>query len=251
MYSMSPDHYLAKAEKYGLLADYYKYINPTLHIYYYKKHYNNIQKAVASERSAFTDSTPEQQAKIRLLHVAPDAPNVDIYVNGTRIIKDFPYKSVTDYLALPKGKYQMDIYPTGNQISTIISRKIIVESGKSYTLATVGSENNLKLLTYHEEFNVPNGEAKLRFIHLSPETAPMDLAVKHADCVFTNIPFRKSTNYLGVTPMTLDLEARLSGTETIALEIPNTEFMPNTIHSIYIIGLENERAPLEALILSP
>lgn len=251
MQSMNPHDYFNKAEMYGLLSDYYKYNNPTLHIYYYKKHFNNLQKAVASQRSEYTESTTELPAKVRLLHAAPDTPNVDVYVNGTRILKDFPYKKKTDYLTLPKGKYQVDIYPTGNQVSTVFSKKLIVDSSKSYTLAAAGSGINLRLLTYEDEITVPQGEAKLRFVHLSPDTQPVDLAVKNADLVFSNISFRKSSNYLGVTPMTLDLEARVSGTNSVALELPNVQLLPNTINSIYIIGMESERTPKEALLLIP
>lgn len=251
MQQYSAHNYFEKASMYGLLADYYKYSNPTLHIYYYKKHVNNLQKAIASQRSDVNPTTNVIPAKVRLLHAAPDAPNVDVYVNGTRILKDFPYKKVTDYLNLPKGKYQIDIYPTGNLVSTVISKKVDVDNNKFYTLAAAGSGKNLKLLTFEDNTDVPNGESKVRFIHLSPDTPPVDIAVKNADVVFRNVSFRKASNYLGVTPMNVDLETRLTGTDKVVLSLPNVNLQPNTAYSIYAIGFENREPELDALILIP
>ncbi|WP_042346655.1 DUF4397 domain-containing protein [Bacillus massiliigorillae] len=251
MQSRNAHHYFEKASMYGMLADYYKYCNPTLHIYYYKKHLNSLQKAIASQRSVMGTDSTETPAKVRILHAAPDAPNVDVYINGTRILKDFPYKKITDYLPLPQGKYQVDIYPTGNQVSTIISRKVEVQNGKIYTLAATGNGKNLKLLTYEDHPIVPHGEAKVRFIHLAPDAPAVDIAVKHGDIIFPNIAYRKATNYLGVTPMNIDLEAREAGTKTVMLELPNVDLKPNTVYSIYIIGSIEGTPALEALILIP
>lgn len=251
MQSRNSHHYFEKASMYGMLADYYKYSNPTLHIYYYKKHLNSLQKAIASQRSVLDPAQNETPAKVRILHAAPDAPNVDVYVNGTRVLKDFPYKKITEYLPLPQGKYQVDIYPTGNLVSTIISRKVIVQNGKMYTLAATGTDKNLRLIPFEDNPNVPQGEAKMRVIHLSADTPPVDIAVKNGDVIFQNVSYRKATNYLGVTPMHIDLEAREAGTNNVVLALPDVDLKPNTVYSIYIIGSFDGTPPLEALILVP
>ncbi|MGM9925136.1 MAG: DUF4397 domain-containing protein [Bacillus sp. (in: firmicutes)] len=251
MQSRNSHHYFEKASMYGMLADYYKYSNPTLHVYYYKKHVNNLQKAIESERSHLNPVPNEAPARVRILHAAPDAPNVDIYINGTRILKDFPYKKVTDYLPLPQGKYQIDVYPAGQPISTIISRKVEVKNGHMYTLAVAGKGKNVKLLTYEDQPNVPSGEAKIRLTHLSPDAEPIDVAVKHGDVVFPNVSYRKTSNYLGVTPMNVDLEARLAGSDAVALSIPNVDMKPNQAYSIYLVGSADGSPPLEVLLLTP
>lgn len=251
MDSRNSHHYFEKASMYGLLADYYKYCNPTLHIHYYKKHLNSLQKAIASQRSGSHVVPNEQPANVRILHASPDASNVDVYINGTRILKDFPYKKVTDYLPLPQGTYQIDIYPAGTQVSTLFSRKIHVENGKLYTVAAVGMGRSKALVTYEDHPMVPHGEAKLRIVHISPNTTEVDVAVKHGDVIFPNIAYRKATDYLGVTPMNIDLEVRLAGTNEVVLTIPNVDLKPNNVYSLYIIGLANGEPALEAAILIP
>ena len=41
------------------------------------------------------------QAQVRVAHLAPDAPNVDVYVNDEPVLTDVPYTTISDYLSLP------------------------------------------------------------------------------------------------------------------------------------------------------
>ncbi len=241
--------YFQKASKYGMLADYYKYHNPSLHMHYYKKHLNNLQKAMEAERSMRGEG--DRPANIRILHAVPGAPNVDVLVNGTRVLKDFPYKKVTDYLSLPAGKYQVDVYPTGNLASSLISRKVNVEGGKSYTIAATGAGKNLNLQTFEDQFDVPSGKTKVRLIHLSPDAGAVDVGIKNGDNLFNNVTFRKSTDYLTINPTNVDLEVKKAGTNDAVLSLPNVNLLPNTSYSVYAIGLANDQPSLEALILVP
>ncbi|MGN1387060.1 MAG: DUF4397 domain-containing protein [Bacillus sp. (in: firmicutes)] len=251
MSSDRTDEYFQKASKYGMLADYYKYHDPQLHLQYYKKHLNNLQKGIKAERAAMMRSEGQQPARIRILHAVPDGPNVDVLINGTRVLKDFPYKKVTDYLSVPEGKYQVDVYPTGNHVSSLISRKINVESGKSYTVAAAGSGNKLSLQTYEDHFNVPTGLTNVRFVHLAPDAGPVDVGAKNGSNLFTNVTFRKGTDYLSVQPASADLEVKKAGTNDAVLSLPNVNLLPSTPYTIYALGLTNDEPALEGLLLVP
>jgi len=247
-----PDDYFNKAGKYHLLADYYKYNNPTLHLHYYNKYVNYLQRAIVDEQnnraSAQTNLPP---AQVRVMHAAPETDKVDVYVNSTRVLQDFPYKSVSNYLSLPQGKYQVDVYPAGNQVSTIVSRKIEVKNGKMYTIAAIGTGKNIKLQAYEDQSAVPFGEATLRVIHLSPDAPSVDIGVKNGDVAFPELSYRKATNYLGVTPMNLELEVRKPGTKDVIFSLPSIQLQPNTAYTIYLVGLVEKEPSLEALMLTP
>lgn len=243
--------YFQKASKYGMLADYYKYQNPSLHMHYYKKHLNNLQKGMEAERASKMRGENGRPTKIRILHAVPDAPNVDVLVNGTRVLKDFPYKKVTDYLSLPEGRYQVDVYPSGNLASSLISRKVNVESGKSYTIVAAGAGKKLHLQTYEDQFNVPIGKTKVRLVHLSPDAGPVDIGVKNGSNLFNNVSFRKNTDYLSIAPTTADLEVKKAGTNDVALSLPNVQLLPNTTYSIYALGFAQGQPSLEGLLLVP
>ncbi|MBA9027705.1 MULTISPECIES: DUF4397 domain-containing protein [Bacillaceae] len=245
----SRKNYFIKAQKYDLLASHYKYIDPNLHVYYYHKHLTALNNAFEVMRAE--DLYRKSPSRVRILHAATNAGNVDVYVNETRILQNSPYKTISDYLPLIAGKYQIDIYPTGQLSSTILSQKIQVEPGKLYTLAVSGLDKSMRLIAHEDLPSVPNSESKVRLIHLASDSPALDLAVKDGDVVFQNVPYRKATNYLGITPMSIDLETRVSGTKQSVLSIPHAAFSDNRAYTIYIIGLQDAEPGLEALFVLP
>lgn len=245
-----PLDYFQKASIYDLLACYYKYTNPAMHVYFYQKHLNSLNKALQmTNTSSFPQMyRPAGQAAVRVIHAAPGAPNVDVYVNGNKLLADFPYKKLSEYMPIPAGKYQIDIYPAGNMTETLISKKVTVEPGKSYTLAVIKSDKFLRLLSFSNDPRVPAGETKVRFIHLSPDAPAVDIAVKNGDVVFSNVSYRQTTDYLGLTPMTVDLEARVAGSKNIVLPLPGLRFSPNEAYTVFAVGYAKEEPVLEAIV---
>ncbi|MBU8878938.1 DUF4397 domain-containing protein [Bacillus sp. FJAT-29790] len=241
--------YFQKAAMYDLLANYYKYTDPNKHIAYYQQHLQNINLALQTMRTNMTQSATHP-AKIRFVQASFDTPNVDIYVNGTKVLKDFPYKEVSNYLSLHAGKYQIDIYPAGNMVSTILSRKVVVEPGKHYTLITAGSADKLKWVVLEDNLRIPRGETKVRFIHLSPDASAVDIAVKNGDVIFPQVSFRHATGYLGLSPMIVNLEARAAGTTDAVLTMPPIQFKPNEGYSILMIGSVKGEPALEAFVIN-
>ncbi|MED4226019.1 DUF4397 domain-containing protein [Neobacillus cucumis] len=235
--------YFQKASIYDLLAQFYKYTNPSLHMHFYLKHYKYMNKALSLMRSSVQSGHGD--AQIRFLHTSPDSPNVDIYVNGTRVIKDLPFKKISQVLRLKAGKYHIDIYPSGNMVDSVLNKNITVEEGMSYTLTTIDSVKKMRLLVFLNHPAVPVNEAKVRFIHLSPDTPELDIAVKDRDVIFPKVSYKQATEYLGLTPMTVDLEARAAGSREILLSLPQAHFKPNVSYTIVILGSSSEKPELQ------
>jgi Domain of unknown function (DUF4397) len=246
--------YLQKAAKYDLLAQYFKYIDAAQHIAYYHKHLHCLNQAFQMMRTNNPEPSAEahqgQQARVRIFHGAPDAGPIDIYINGTRILKDFLYKEASGYAALPAGPHQIDIYPAGSMVSTLLSRKIIAAADNVYTIAAAGTAAKLKLVILEDQPEVPAGETKVRFVHLSHDAPAVDIAVKNRDVVFPNIAFRQASRYMALTPMTVDLEARVAGTPNAVLSIPRMQFKTGQAYTLLAVGSVAKEPELEAIIIA-
>lgn len=249
MTTRNQNDYLHKAAIYDLLANYYKYLNPSLHVMYYHKHLRNLNKAVQLMRSPAVPESPLTAAMVRFLHGSPGVEKVDIYVNGNRVLRDFSYKSNSSHMQLQPGKYQIDIYPAGDSVSTVISKKIVVEPGRIYTAAIAGPVNNLRLLIFEDSPQTPVGETKARFIHLSPDAPAVDIAGKNGDVIFPNVSYKQATTYLALTPMTVTLEAKVAGTKNTVVTIPDVKLEPNNAYTIVAVGTAKGEPPIEVLIL--
>ncbi|WP_433742712.1 DUF4397 domain-containing protein [Falsibacillus pallidus] len=236
---------LQKASMYDLLACYYKYLDPTKHIHYYQLHLDHLRKAVSTAEV----QRQQKMANVRILHAAPDLKSVDVYINAQKVLSNISFKQASTYLTLPSGKYHIDIYPSGTSVTTVISKKVTIEQGKNYTLAAVGQGEKLQLLPYADIPGVPPNEAKIRFIHLSPDTPALDIAVKGRDVVFKDVAYKQASEYLGITPMTVELEARRAGNKEAILPFPVMKFKPNRSYTIVAVGLANGEPSLEIILL--
>ena len=240
-------NYYQKASMYDALANYYKYLDANLHVTCYHKHLHYLRKAQQATRTQSVSST--LPAMVRFLHASPTTENVDVHINAQLVASNVPFKQVGSYLFLPAGKYHIDIYPTGNLVSTIITKKITVEAGNVYTFAVIGTENKLQLLPFQEQPGVPSGETKLRFIHLSPDTQNVDIGVNKGDVIFSNVPYKKPTSYLGLSPMTVNLEVREASTKNILLSVPNVKVKPNRIYTLVALGLREGEPAFETILI--
>ncbi|WP_079509454.1 DUF4397 domain-containing protein [Mesobacillus jeotgali] len=251
MSTRNQNEYLQKAAMYDLLANYYKYIDPNMHVLYYHKHLRNLNKAVQLMR---TNGSPISTANsspsmLRFLHASPELKAVDIYLNGSRVLRDFDYKNNSSHMQLEPGKYQVDIYPAGESVSTFISKKITVEPGRINTAAITGPANKLRLLTFEDYPHTPVGETKVRFIHLSHDAPAVDIAGLNGDIIFPDVSYKQATTYLPLTPMTVTLEAKVAGTKNTVLTIPNIKLEPNNSYTIVAVGTAKGEPPLEVLLL--
>lgn len=245
--------HVSKAWMYEQLANYYKYSNPQKHIEFYIKHYEEIQKltAIYQQERSQSASVSVQPSKIRMLHASPNAPAVDIYINGQRILQNITFKQYSDYISLPQGQYRMDVYPTGTQFSPLFSAIVPIKGeGYIYTIATAGDVAKLQLLSFVDNTHLPYGKAKIRFIHLSPDAPAVDLALKDNDILFPNIPFKQATEFLEVTPGSAHLDVHVAGMKNIILSMADVKVEANKTYDIYAIGFTNKDPKLEALFLT-
>lgn len=243
-------HPFQEAGMFHLLSDYYKYSNPELHIYYYQRHIESMQKALTDNGAIFSDTQRDiEYGKIRMLHASKDVPLVDIYINGVRIYKEVSYKMVTNDFTLPTGRYQIDVYETGDLIHTFCSQKIMVEANMYHTLAFSGPIEKLKIYSFIEDPYVPYNETKLRFVHLASNTSSIHISVQKGDIIFSNIHAKNSSSYLGLYPMTVYLEIKAAETNESIAVLPPLTLKENKSYSAILLDSQSSESLIEVLLL--
>lgn len=239
---------LPKAAIYDVCSCFKKYTLQSLPIH---NHLNNLnhELQIARKKTVSFKKEGAGDVKLRFLHASPNAPNIDIYVNHKRVFAGLPYKQVSTQLAFPHGKYLLQIYPAGSISNAILCEKIITDRGIAYTIAIVGKYKELQLFSFADSAEVPGCEAKARFIHLAPDTPAVDLAVKNRDVVFPQVSYKQISEYLGLTPMTIDLEVRRAGSKEILLPIPKIQFKADHAYSVAFVGFSNMDPAAEVIVL--
>jgi hypothetical protein len=187
------------------------------------------------------------QARVRVVHASPDAPAVDIWVNDNVAFSNAPFKGITQYAPLDTGTYNVKVTPTGATEPVVIEADLTLEA-KDYTVVAVGMLANIEPLVLVDNNSTPaEGKAHVRFVHASPDAPAVDIAVKGGPVLFSNIAFKGIGDYLPVDAGTYDLEVRLAGTDTVALEVPGVSLTAQTVYTVFAMGLASGEPALTAV----
>lgn len=194
--------------------------------------------------TAFAQAT---QARVRVVHASPDAPAVDVWVNDNVAFSNAPFKGITPYAALATGTYNVKVVPTGATEPVVIEADLTLEA-KDYTVVAVGKLENIEPLVLVDNNSTPaEGKAHVRFVHASPDAPAVDIAVKGGPVLFSNIAFKGVGDYTPVDAGTYDLEVRLAGTDTVALDVPGVNLTGQTVYTIFAMGLAGGEPALTAV----
>jgi hypothetical protein len=186
-------------------------------------------------------------ARVRVVHASPDAPAVDVWVNDSVAFSNAPFKGITNYASLDTGTYTVKVVPTGATEPVVIEADLTLEA-KDYTVAAVGKLENIEPLVLVDNNASPAaGKAHVRFVHASPDAPAVDIAVKGGPVLFSNVAFKQVGEYLPVDAGTYDLEVRVAGTDTIALEVPGLALQARTVYTVFATGLAGGEPALTAV----
>ena len=121
---------------------------------------------------AAVPAAAQNEAFVRVVHASPDAPNVDVWVDGETVLTDVPFTAVSDYLTLPAGTYNVQVTATGST-DPVIDADLALEAGTSYTVAATGMLADITATVLTDDRTPADGQAKLRVFHASP-SAPAE-----------------------------------------------------------------------------
>jgi hypothetical protein len=131
--------------------------------------------------------------------MSPNAPNVDVYADGSAVLEDVAFGAVSDYLEVPAGERQVRITPAGDAETTVFEGAVPVESGTAYTVAAVGEVGDMadqpfEPLVLEDDNSDPGDDmARVRLVHASPDAPAVDVTLaSNGDTLFDGVAFGDS-----------------------------------------------------------
>jgi hypothetical protein len=182
-------------------------------------------------------------AKVRVVHASPDAPAVDVFVNGNKALSNVPFFTASSYLDLPGGSYDIKVTAAGDESKAVIDAKgVTIEGGKAYTIAAVGKLAEIKPAVLADNLAAPaSGKAKVRVIHASPDAPAVDVKVKGGATLISNLAFPNASNYLEVDAGSYDLQVTPAGASDVVIDLPGTKLEAGKIYDVFAVGLVGDK----------
>ncbi|KJL02621.1 MULTISPECIES: DUF4397 domain-containing protein [Priestia] len=201
----------------------------------------------AAETPPAADERPAQNAEVRIVHASPDAPAVDIFVDDKALVEGAKFKDVSNSLPLSAGSHKVEVYEakTKGTKDSIIEATLVVDGGKSYTVAAVNKAENLELQAFTNNKQGMAGKASLRVAHLSPDAPAVNVGPKGAVPLFKDLSFKSISGYQVVNPGSYDLSVSTADGKEI-LSLPGTNLQSGKNYTVLAVNTADK---LETIVL--
>jgi len=182
-------------------------------------------------------------ARVRAIHLSPDAPNVDIWVDGVLTVTNLAFGESTPYLSLPYNKgmstYRIQVVPSGATTPVVIDANLRLRPLMDYTIVASGKLSEIAPIVIEDfRYNRPIFRSFVRFAHTSPDAPAVDIAVQDGRPVlFSDVSFGEVASYIRVKSGTYDLEVRVAGTNTVVLSVDDVDLSRGKSYTVFATGL--------------
>ena len=178
----------------------------------------------------FAISCGGSHASMRFVHASPDAPNVDVLVDGKTVATNLPFASVspgTGYLTITAGGRLVEVRTTGTATDWVNAPNVSFSSHLQYTVFFTGlvkanpPTQTISLVT--DDNSAPQaGNIKLRVFHASPSgPTHLDIYIVAPGTDITNLSpaisalaYQQASSYQSVAPASNEVIMTATGTKT-------------------------------------
>lgn len=166
---------------------------------------------------------PEGSAELRMVHMSPDAPALDVVVDDAVLADALTYRQRTEYVSV-------DVRPhvavrAAGASTTLIGGDLSLAPDQPHTLIVLNRLAAVQALLLVDDPTPAGSNARVRIVHGAPSLGAVDIYVTAPDAVLadatpaiTGMQFRAVSVYLTMAAGTQRLRATATGTTTVLLD---------------------------------
>jgi hypothetical protein len=175
---------------------------------------------------------------LRLAHLSPNTPAVDVYLYSFHnpkalvVVHHVAYGTISGYQKVPVGEYTVAMRKAGAPASSspVISTTVNIRTGGAYTVAGMGPADGLRLQVLRDRLTTPRGKSLVRIIQASLSQHLVTVRAGRS-VIARKVPFGSVTGYKVVKPGSWEVSAdgrtdRTSSAITLSA---------GTIHTIVVL----------------
>jgi hypothetical protein len=197
--------------------------------------------AAAQDESAAPSGEPGT-AMVRVLHASPDAPEVDIYLDGARVgdpLAGLAFGTISPYVAVPAGTHAVKVCATADAaVCPIDVPELTVEPGTSYTIAATNVLASIEPQVLVDSATADPAKAMVRVVHFSADAPAVDVLTQDGSAtVVSALAYPDATDYLSLDPGSYDLKVCASEDTTVCpIDPPALDLAAGTVSTVFAVG---------------
>jgi len=179
---------------------------------------------------------------IRLAHLSPNTPAVDVYLysfgnsSAQIVLHHVAYGTVSPYEAVTAGDYSVAMRASGASPSSqpVLSTSVTVKADHAYTVAGMGPESGLRLQVLDDQLTTPSGKSVVRVIQASLKQQTVKFTCG-GQTIVPKATFASVSAYQAIPANTWTMEAIGSG----ATATGRFDMAPGTVHTMVVLDGTN------------
>jgi len=185
-------------------------------------------------------AAPADEGMLRLAHLSPDTPAVDVYVDSVSApgvgitLPGVDYGTISDYQALTAGTYAVSMRKAGAAADSppVLSTTVEVQQDSARTVAGLGRFAELGLSVLDDDLGTPpTGQARVRLI-AAAATAGSIAASVGGSPVSPGLDFASASGYVDVPGGTTSLQVTPEGGTPTELPV---DLAPGSVYSMLVL----------------
>ena len=200
---------------------------------------------IPAAATAHASSATAGTGWIRLAHLSPNTPAVDVYLysfgnsNAMIVLHHVAYGTVSPYESVQAGDYSVAMRAAGASASSqpVLSTSVTIVAGHAYTVAGLGPESGLRLAVLDDDLTTPSGQSLVRVIQASLKQQVVSVSLGSATLA-SGLKFGTVSKYRVVSPGTLTVAVSAGGGDANS----SVTVAAGTVHTLVVLdgasGLE-------------
>jgi ABC-type glycerol-3-phosphate transport system substrate-binding protein len=210
--------------------------------------------AACSDDNAST--SPEGEARVRVVHASPDAPAVDVLVDNTSVLTAVPYRAASTYLALAAGERNLKVNAAGTS-TAVIDANVSLADATDYTVIASGLVAAIEPIVLEDDNSVPAaGRARVRAIHGAASAPAVDIYVTApgadlatATPALTNVKFGDVADYIEAPAGDYQVRVTPTGSKTTVIDSGTLSLASGQVRTAIAVDAPGGGAPFGLLLL--
>jgi hypothetical protein len=201
---------------------------------------------------------PNDDVDVRVVHVAPGAPALDVQLTDTRIADNLVYGQSTTYSTVPGGDQTLLVASDfAGQSEELLSVETPLTAGGAYTVVLSGTGDGLVPFVLPDDNTAPpTGQAKFRLMHFAQSAQAVDVYITApgADLTgqsptFSALSYGDATSYATLPVGAYQVRIAAAGLPDIVIDAGTVQLAEGDVRTAVAIESPAGGAPYSAVLL--
>jgi hypothetical protein len=197
-------------------------------------------------------SAAPTNARVRLVYLSPDSAegNVDLYIDGRKVLSSAQFKAQTPYQGLATGQHTFDVRkaggPAGSTPDTSVTQSLNAGYYSVFIGGKVGSSTcPIKAVIFDDDFpsSPSSGKFAARFVHMAPEVPGVDVVLTTTNpetVLFSNVSCFQASPYSTFPTGSYPVALNATGTSQQLFSTTATDQTPGSVVTLVGAGGVNQ-----------